>query len=280
MNRRIAISLLILMALFSFGAALWVILRSGMTAVAPPTQPMCMPIQRGLDFFDNRYNPAIGLLNESPIVAPHKYWLTTDNALAAYAFEKLGKLDMRETLRASMRHYGYHSNGLIEVVWGVPVLWPPSVERQVMLFSVGKDDQGHLGEIWQEFHDTEKRFLDWQEYSNLGFLGALNEHNQGHADQAREIFAKTLQQFDGTGFHDKAYLTHYETYKLALALYVGATIHAPMPLGAKLESALRAMQATDGGFTVLYRDLQTPEGDANTETTALALLALNAYGCK
>jgi hypothetical protein len=121
MNRRIAISLLVLLMFFSLGAALLFILRSGMTPAAPTTQPMCVSIQRGLNFLESRYNPAIGLLNESPVVAPHKYWLTTDNALAAYAFERLGKPGMSETLRESMRRYGRDSNGLIEVLWGVPV---------------------------------------------------------------------------------------------------------------------------------------------------------------
>lgn len=39
------------------------------------------------------------------------------------------------------------------------------------------------------------------------------------------------------------------------------------------------MQASDGGFTTLYADLQNPKGDANVETTAWAILALAAYGC-
>ncbi len=234
----------------------------------------CPPIQRGLAFLDARYNPAIGLLNESPVVAPNRYWLTNDNALAAYVFARLGKPAMSGTLRASMRRYGYDSNGFIDVAWGVPVAWPPSVERQVMLLKSGTD------EIWQEFHDTDIRFLDWREYANLGFLGALNEHSQGRTAQAHEVFAATLSQFNGIGFRDKAYRTHYETYKLALALYAGATIHAPIPSGDELLTALLGMQGADGGFVTLYRDLQTPEGDANTETTSLALLALDPYGCK
>jgi hypothetical protein len=71
----------------------------------------------------------------------------------------------------------------------------------------------------------------------------------------------------------------YETYKLALALYVGTTIHAPMPNGDGMLKMMATMQAANGGYITHYRDLSTPDGDANTETTSLALLAQRVYGC-
>jgi len=120
---------------------------------------------------------------------------------------------------------------------------------------------------------------DWREYANLGFLGALNEYNQGRTAEGASIFADTLAMFDGTGFKDKAFDGRYETYKLALALYVGVTIGAPIQNGKQIAANLQAMQREDGGFTTHYRGIKTPEGDANTETTAWALLALQAYGC-
>ena len=252
---------------------------SGLGCASQP-QPIvnCRPIWRGLAFLVNQYNPTVGLLRESPEVAPHKYWLTNDNALAACAFSKLGKPDMGQTLAASMQRYGFATNGLIEVVWGAPIAWPPHVERQVLISKIEQY------EIWQEFHDSGPRFEDWQEYANLALLGALHEHQQGRAENARIIFKQALEQFDGIGFNDKARRSpsghgYYETYKLALALYVGAKIAAPMDgRGVQLFTALLQKQAPLGGFTALY-DGTAAVGDANTETTALALLALDAYGC-
>jgi len=206
-------------------------------------------------------------------VAPHKYWLTNDNALAAYTLSQLGVNNLSTSVTASLRRFGHDSNGLIEAVWGVPVSFPPYVERQAILSKIGDD------EVWQEFHDSGPRIEDWSEYSNLGFLGALNEYNWGNAANALSVFYGTLAQFDGTGFRDKAFNGQYETYKLALALYAGARIHATFPNADQMLSTLQALQGANGGFRTHYRDLDTPEGDTNTETTALALLALGVYGC-
>jgi hypothetical protein len=260
----------------------FIIIFSEKPSTALPTKPLttaypspvlCPSIQHGIAFLNARFNPTLGLLNESPQVAPHKYWLTNDNALAAYTFNQLGMPDKSDVIKSSMQHYGFNSNGLIDVVWGTPVSYPPYVGRQVMLSRVGTD------EIWQEFHDDGARFEDWADYANLGFLGALNQFDQGHIDESRSTFSKTLAQFDGVGFHDKAFDGQYETYKLALALFVGATIQAPIPNGDQLLKILMSTQAADGGFITHYRDPSTLVGDANTETTSFALLAQLAYGC-
>jgi hypothetical protein len=123
---------------------------------APPSLPSlapCSSIQKGLAFLNARFNPTLGLLNESPQVAPDKYWLTNDNALAAFTFSKLGQPELSAVINTSMRNYGYNSNGLIEVIWGTPVSFPPYVGRQVMLSKVG------MSEVWQEFHNDGKVFL-------------------------------------------------------------------------------------------------------------------------
>ncbi len=241
-----------------------------------PTPTPCPAIQPGLAFLEARFNPSLGLLNEAPQAAPNTYWLTNDNALAAYALTKLGQKERAVTIQSTLQRYGHTSNNLIEVVWGATVAFPPHVARPEMVDKVGE------AEIWQEFHESGGTFNDWAEYANLGFLGALNEFNQGHKDAARSIFSTTLAQFDGTGFRDKAFdpaAGRYETYKLALALYSGVNIGAQIPNGSQLRQALLAMRAGSGGFYTHYRDWHTPEGDTNTETTTLALLALNAYGC-
>jgi len=240
-----------------------------------PTATLCPSIQRGLKFLNARYNPDIGLLNEAPKAAPDKYWLTNDNALAAYTFSQLDKLDMSAIVHASLQRYGYETNGLIEVVWGLPVSYPPDVARPVMVSKVGS------AEIWQEFHDDGPRYEDWAQYANLGFLGALNAYHQGQIAESHAIFSNTLAQFDGTGLRDQVYEDQglYETYKLALALYTGAIIRAPVANGDQLLAILQAMQAENGGFTTHYRDMHTPDGDENTETTSFAILAQKVYGC-
>ncbi len=241
-----------------------------------PTPTQCPAIQPGLAFLEARFNPNLGLLNEAPQAAPNTYWLTNDNALAAFALAQLGQKERAVTIQSTLQRYGYPTNNLIEVVWGATVPYPPHVARPEMVDKVG------AVEVWQEFHDRGGTFDDWAEYANLGFLGALNELNQGHKDTASSIFSATLAQFDGSGFRDKAFdpaAGRYETYKLALGLYTGVKVGALNPRGSQLRQALLSMQADSGGFYTHYRSWKTSEGDTNTETTSLALLALNSYGC-
>ena len=241
---------------------------------AKPTQSNCRPIENGLAFLEDRYNPTIGLLNELPRVAPHRYWLTNDNALAAYMFKELGQIEMAETIQTSLIRYGYTGNGLIEVIWGVPVSYPPYKETKLLITSIGQE------EIWQEFHNQGSTFDDWNEYANLGFLGALNEYHQGRMSEAQTLFTSTLLLFDGTGFADKAFKGLYETYKVALAIYVGSVVQAPNPNQDQMLSILLSMQSPEGGFITHYDALNSPDGDANTETTSLALLALKVSQCE
>ena len=235
-------------------------------------QNLCPAIQKGVDFLEKQYVSEIGLYRESPITAPRRAWIANDNTLAVYALSKIGLVDRALQTTALLHQQGSTlNNGLIEVLWGVPVDYPPHVEKTSEIPQIG------AMEIWQESHLDGATFDDWREYTNLALLGALNEYLRGNPDQARTIYQQTLTQFDGNGFRDKSYRTHYETYKLTLALYVGVQIGVPPP--PSVAATLLKMQAPDGGFVTLYRDSDHPEGDANTETTSLAMLALATYGC-
>lgn len=233
----------------------------------------CPEVQKGAEFLRARYNPTIGLLNESPEVAPHHFWLSNDNALAAFTFDQLGDVEMSATLAKSILRYGSRSNGLIEVLWGETVDFPPYVADVKNIAQLGDDV------VLQEMHTSGTRFEDWREYADLCFWGALNNYRQGRWVEAREIYAACMRFYDGLGFRDKAFDGRYETYKLALALYVGNVIEVEMPEAGEIRTALVAMQSTEGGFYTHYWDIYRPDGDANTETTSLAVLAL-WQGCR
>ena len=238
------------------------------------TRSQCPANQSGQAYLKAQYNPAIGLISEAPNSAPNIYWLTNDNALAAYTFAQLGDQEFSRNLTESINNYDTDSNGLIEILWGEPVVYPPYVSTQVMILQVDAD------QIWQEYHLEGARFEDWAEYANLAFLGALNIEYQGDHQAALQIYSDALQMYDGTGFTDKAFDGSYETYKLALALYSGSVIGAPIPNATAMLETLLNMQYSDGGFFTHYTDSNTPTGDTNTETTSFALLALNSFGCE
>ncbi len=193
-----------------------------------------------------------------------------------FTFAQLGDPEFSRDLTKSINTYDTDSNGLIEVIRGEPVDYPPFVSNPVLIEQIG------TAEIWQEYHTKGARFEDWSEYANLAFLGALNSEYQGDHQTALQIFGDALQMYDGTGFADKAFNGSYETYKLALALYSGSIIDAPNPYADQMLETLLKLQNSDGGFYTHYTDAIIPsrDSDTNTETTSFALLALNSVGCE
>ncbi len=245
----------------------------GLSGEAPAQIIDCAVIRNGMGYLREQYNSEIGLIREAPVTAPNRYWLTNDNALAAYAFAQLGDEDYSQKLLESIHKYGNDANGMIEVIWGKTIFFPPNAANPALIQQIGP------AEIWQETHTNTMRFNDWKEYANLGFIGALNSENNGEHKDALKRYAEALHMFDQTGFKDKAYHEFYETYKLALALYAGSKINAPDPQGARILEILLSLQNENGGFFSDYSGVNSPAGDTNTETTALALLALRTIGC-
>jgi len=235
-------------------------------STAPPTPGLEEAIASGLVFLRDRYDPAYHLLNESPVTAPDRYWLATDNWLAAHALRVAGDGSLAETVSAAV---GDIRHGLIEALDGEILPWPPHVETQTQVD----------GGIWTETRLAGPSYADWQEYADLALYAAIVAHNRNEDSEARRLYRQALALFDGIGFADKAYLAPgghglYATYKLALAIYVGAQIEEP--LDRRLLPALLAKQDDSGGFVTLYQGDGAAQGDANTETTSYAILALAA----
>ena len=237
---------------------------------------LCPEIQNGVEFFRDRYNPQVNLLNESPKVAPNIYWLTNDNVLAAYVLDQIGSaesIELASSIQKGLEIYGYKENGLIEVIWGEKIDFPPKVAQPEKIFIdelITIQHEAHIG----------SEFMDWQEYSDLSFMGALNDYNQGKTSEAIEVFQNTFAQFDGIGFKDKAFNNNYETYKIALAIYTAHKIDIELKNEVDLINTLLSLQSENGGFYTHYLDRTHPVGDTNTETTALSLLALLESQCR
>ena len=75
----------------------------------------------------------MGLLQESPNIGQHRYYLTNDNALAAYVATQVGDADFAQTLRRSLDRYGYHDNDFVEVAWGEVIPWPPLHHKDLVV---------------------------------------------------------------------------------------------------------------------------------------------------
>ena len=239
--------------------------RPAALAPSAPVVEVDAAIELGLDFLHTQYNPDLGLLRESPVVAPNRHWLATDNQLATYALRAVGDALADEVALALAEYdatFGATRHGVIEALDGAPIAWPPHAHTHREL----------RPGVWHEERITGAPMHDWADYADLALYGALEAWNRGDAAEAHSRYAAALTLFDGIGFDDAAADTHYATYKLALALLVARRLDEPdRP---DLLAALLAKQDETGGFVTLYNRQGAPEGDANTETTAYALLAL------
>lgn len=259
---------------------------------APPTAPtpplalsaLQPAMAGGLAFLHGQLKPEYGLLQESPRVGQHRYYLTNDNALAAYVLTLYGEAELAQTLTATLAHYGYHANGFIETAWGETIVWPPLHHKDIIVAQLSEgecdflegEEQGTVGDcVLQETHTPELGFFyDWSSFSNLHCMGAVNAYNQGQRAVATWLYQTELSTFDGQGWADEAWRRRdgvYETIGLTWCLYAGALLGQ---LDQRVLDQLLAQQGEHGGFHTHYRAGESQLADPNVETTSLALLAL------
>lgn len=258
-----------------------VILCAGCTLVAPtpagqtvrqPDAALCAVVRRAVNFLSEQYDPALHLLRESPVTAPDKHWLATDNALALAALRSAvscapDAAPLADSVAQGLAAHAATRHGLIEVVTGGAVEWPPRTPTQTEV----------TAGVHREERLTGATMDDWREYADLALIGVIRLAQSGKADEARALYADALGMYDGTGFVDKANGGDqpYATYKLALALLASHAVNEPPD--AALPAQLLDKQDASGGFFALY-GADGGLNDANTETTAYTILALTALG--
>ena len=117
---------------------------------------------------------------------------------------------------------------------------------------------------------------DWERYSDLLFMATIAEAGQ-EKSKAVGHFEAGMKTWDGKGIRDRASEKGglYATYKLALALIAGARLDRKAGERAEMLKRLVGKQRQDGGFVTDYDDKGKPVGQANVETTCLAILALD-----
>ena len=122
----------------------------------------------------------------------------------------------------------------------------------------------------------DKLNADWREYTDLLFLAAVAEAVKDREEALRH-FEVGLATWDGIGFKDKVNRTTslYASYKLALALIAASRLNSHTEKEVAMVNRLMAMQREDGGFVTDYNAQGGPVGQANVETTSLAVLALD-----
>ncbi|MDG7007173.1 MAG: hypothetical protein JRN06_02880 [Nitrososphaerota archaeon] len=274
-------------------AVLAVLLLFSLYPVGPsgPKPKSQVALDSAITYFANNYNFTLGLIPETP--GSHVYWLVSDNYLADLALTRYSSSNQstanfgaalstalsgyEATLPAVLRQSQYSALNSTKAYFGC------SADYALSWSTGGVAAGGNGSAVLMTTANDQGPACASQNYADLLFLQAIYSHRLGDSTAAASYYQTGAKDFDGKGFVDLANqgsaqgtLT-YQTYKVAL--YVYATIclgeQANAPNLAAAESTLLHMQSNStGGFATSYGSGITPTSGANTETTALAALAL------
>ncbi|RLG72463.1 MAG: hypothetical protein DRO23_10395 [Thermoprotei archaeon] len=238
-------------------------------------------------FLETQYVPEAGLLRAATLEEvedSHKIYVAADNLLAARALAVLGSPLASNVLTTLNNKYGGAFDKLHEILLGEDI---PDVFYQRYVEYLGNVSSSKFGilEIYYE-EPGETPIDNWDRYANLVVYKALKALLHGSRSYAEQLFSILISMWDGYGFKDEAYNGSYETYKVALAIYLykaleeadSSLVGKYRDLYEKWNMVLALMQRSDGGIVTHYKVSERgeiiPVGDANTETTSITILAL------
>ena len=222
---------------------------------------------RARKFLASLFDPALGLLPE--FRGSRVYWLYHDNYLAAKVLDRT-EPELSGKIRDSIKGFDITGSGKIEILFG-------EAKKPLPFRHYKLEEVKRVGEkIIKTEVVGDKLHEDWERYSDLLFMAAIAEAGRDK-EKALGYFQAGMKTWDGKGIRDRASEKGglYATYKLALALIAGARLDRKPGEKAGMLEMLLAMQREDGGFVTDYDAQGKPVGQANVETTSLAVLALD-----
>jgi hypothetical protein len=212
----------------------------------------------------------------------NKYYICSDNLLAYYALQNYNKT-ISDEIKAEIIEYAANYS-LPTTSEGLPISYK---------------HESVIGEVLPSyFHDANDYYLvnasdytviteinngtltsTWEDYADLLAYRGLSLINEGNGGEAKVLYDAMNSTWDGYGFADAAFKADetktYQAYKLALAIILRTRLGLPKPaIENNMTEIIKICQQENGGIvTGYYRDLQTGGHLANTETTALVIIA-------
>jgi len=260
-----------------------------------PLPPNQVRLNLAVDYFANNYNGTLGLIPETP--GGHIYWLYSDNylvilALSRYDPGNTSTNTFSSALRAAFDGYaatlpGAQARNQYRALNTTAGYFDCSSDHRLSWVGVSGNGSAVLMTTSNDLGPS----CAPQNYADLMLLQALYQHRLGNTAEALSLYENASSDFDGSGFRDLAYTSPssssfqvYQTYKVALYVYASYCL-GEQKSATDLTAAtdiLREMQVNStGGFTTGYTSNNlataspvTAKGGVNTETTALAALAL------
>jgi hypothetical protein len=222
-------------------------------------------VQLACGYLESNFNASVGLVSDTQ--SHERYFLNSDNYLASLALSReCGNHGLAVRINQTLARYGAQE-----------------FPNQYMVFGCrddlnGSKDYDLSGNVWITINNQSGGPLS-SSYADIAFLQAYYEKIcAGNAPLAFAIFNVGTAEYNGLGFNDTVFRGGqtqgiYQTYKLALYIYVAELLGQRIPVSTL--TTLLQMQAPDGGFyTGYYPGLTHGSTTTNTETTSLAILAL------
>ena len=244
-------------------------------SVPPTTSLYEENVKRAVDFLiHTQYNSDLRLCREAPKAAPNVYWLLSDNLLAQYALKDYYP-EISKAIHSELKRRGYAEDQHYDALLGKPI---PVPNKKMMTLTI---EQTENYTIKANVRNEAEYFADWAQYADRLLLHSLSLVWKKEVEQAKQYFSHAKELWTGKGMKDppKGWTTQkglYETYKLPMLLLVSKVLEEPLPFQRQLEEILWSLQRDDGGIITHYNMTTLEpweEADANTETTAITIIA-------
>jgi hypothetical protein len=255
-------------------------------------------ISNALTYLTGNYDNRLGLVSEYK--GSNTFWLYSDNYLASLAFNGYSAVNSNfgtyaSILRVTVGGYtaSLPSSDFVNVymVLNSSSVSPPFGCPESYTYSwVGGAGNPFPHSQYQAYlnvtlNNSPACQLSPSQSADAAFLETIYYVKSGEMTQATSAYTTGANFYDGTGLKDSAYASPqsssagvYQTYKLALYLYASNCM-SEQTQAATLATQLESLQDNaTGGFYVGYTSLHSPviggASSINSETTALAALAL------
>ena len=268
----------------------------------PPLQgspsPNQVRLNRAVDYFANTYVAKVGLIPEAP--GSHGFWLYSDNYLSALALSRYGSgnqstAGFASAIAAAVGGYGSTLPAALlrsqyTALNSTTASFDCSANYAISWASGGARAPENGSATVMTTSNDQSPSCGSQNYADLLLLQAVYNHRLGNESAALGYYQNAAKDFDGRGFVDlansgQAGTRVYQTYKVALYVYATYCLSqqaSASNLAAAERTMLYMQSNSTGGFATSYQaDLTalnapgvTAASGANTETTALAALAI------
>ncbi|MDG6991587.1 MAG: hypothetical protein JRM99_09275 [Nitrososphaerota archaeon] len=259
-------------------------------------------LDRAVDYFARNYNTTLGLVPETP--GGHTYWLYSDNylvslALGRYSQGNQSTADFGLVLREALGGYlttvpPAVAQNQYSALNSTAAYFACSADYTISWSGPGQGSAGNGSAVLRTTANDQSPSCASQNYADLLFLQAVHYHRAGDAALANSTYSQGAADYQGYGIVDLqnngTALTDlagnsYQTYKLALYVYATYCLgvqRSATDLAAAQTTLLHMQDNSTGGFYTSYAPSSvsigsqrlTPTSGVNTETTALAALAL------